>query len=161
MAHHQGMSLVSINNVIHQNIVQDRFHRDPRVRATQLLLQERVPQGVALAPPKASEVELETQFQPSAHSLIKHYSNPDSSTPRIHLLSNQNYSIMISTAGGGYSKCDDLAVTRWKEDATRDNSGSFIFVRDLTEDKIWSTSYLPLANLPASYKVSFGEEKVE
>lgn len=161
MAHHQGMSLVAINNVIHNNIVQNRFHSDPRVRATRLLLQERVPQHVALAIPKAAEVEIETKFLPSTHSLTRNYSDPNSATPRIHLLSNRNYSLMISTAGGGYSKCDSLAVTRWKEDATRDNSGSFIFINDLTQNKIWSTTYLPFAEMPESYKVSFAEDKVE
>jgi cyclic beta-1,2-glucan synthetase len=161
MAHHQGMSFVSINNVLQKNIVQDRFHRDPRVRATQLLLQERVPQDILLAPPKAAEIEMETQFQDSAQSLIKHYDNPNSSTPRIHLLSNQNYSVMISTGGGGYSKCGGLSVTRWKEDSTRDNCGSFIFVKNLTQKSFWSTSFLPFGLLPEEYKVSFGEEKVE
>lgn len=162
MAHHQGMSFVSINNVIHNNIVQERFHRDPRVKATQLLLQERIPDGLVLTPPKAAEVELETQFQATTTSIVKHhYGSPDSSTPRIHLMSNQKYSVMISTAGGGYSKCEDLAVTRWNEDSTRDNSGNFIYIKNLNKNKIWSTSYLPFAILPDFYKVSYAEEKAE
>ncbi len=161
MAHHQGMSLVAINNVIHNKIVQNRFHRDPRMRATRLLLQERVPQQVTLAPPKAAEVEIETRVQPAPQMLVRHYTNPERPTPRIHLLSNQHYSLMISTAGGGYSKCDNFAVTRWKEDGTRDNFGSFIFIKDVAEKNIWSTTHLPLAVLPEAYKVSFSEDKVE
>lgn len=161
MAHHQGMSLVALNNVIHNNVVQNRFHKDPRMRATRLLLQERIPEGVRTLPPKAAEIELETKEQPDTHTLVRHYTNPNSSSPRIQLLSNRNYSIMISTAGGGYSKCNDLTMTRWKEDATRDPYGSFIFIKNHTENKLWSTTYQPFAVIPESYKVTFGEEKVE
>ena len=161
MAHHQGMSLVAINNVIHHNIVQDRFHNDPRVMATQLLLQERIPQNVIPVLPKAAEIELESQHQHSVKSLVRQYNDPNTSNPRIQLLSNRNYSLMISTAGGGYSKCGDLAVTRWKEDATRDHWGSYIFIRDLSQNEVWSSTYQPFAKTPSFYKVLFGEDKVE
>ena len=68
---------------------------------------------------------------------------------------------MVSTAGSGYSKCGNNAVTRWKEDATRDNWGSFIFIKDLSLNTIWSTSYQPFTRFPESYKVVFAEDKVE
>ncbi len=161
MAHHQGMSLVAINNVIHHQIMQNRFHSDPRMRATRLLLQERIPQGIEPRPPKAAEIEIETQKQPTTHSMTRHYTDQNSLTPRIQLLSNRNYSLMISTAGCGYSKYDQVAITRWKEDATRDPDGSFIFIQNMTEKKIWSTTYQPFTVLPQSYKVTFSEDKVE
>jgi len=161
MAHHQGMSLVAINNVINNNLMQDRFHHDPRVHTTRLLLQEKIPERVTTVPPKAAEIELESKLQPAINYFARHHSNPNSEVPNIQLLSNQEYSIMITSAGGGYSKCKGLAVTRWKEDATRDNWGSYIFVRDHLQDSLWSTSYQPLAQFSESYKVTFGEDKVE
>ncbi len=161
MAHHQGMSLVSINNMLHDNIMHDRFHSDTRVMATRLLLQERIPQGITPVLPKAAEIELESEPLATTSSFVRHYTDPSGAAPKIQLLSNRNYSIMISTAGGGYSKCNDLAVTRWKEDPTRDNYGSYIFIKDSVQDKLWSSTYQPLAELPEFYQVSFGEEKVE
>jgi cyclic beta-1,2-glucan synthetase len=161
MAHHQGMSLVAINNIIHNNIIQKRFHDDPRIRATRLLLQERVPQGVIPTLPKAAEMELEDESPATANPFVRRYTNPNSSVPRVQLLSNRTYSLMISTAGGGYSRCDGLGVTRWKEDPTRDNWGNFIFVRDVKQKAIWSTTYQPLNETPSEYEVTFGEEKVD
>lgn len=161
MAHHQGMSLVSLNNILHDFVVQDRFHSDPRIRATRLLLQERIPQNVIPIPPKAAEIEIEAQRQPLNRALVRHYTDPTDITPRIHLLSNRKYSIMISTAGGGYSKCGDLGVTRWREDSTCDNTGSFIFIKNLNENKTWSATFQPFAVLPEDYQVTFSEDKVE
>ncbi|MCA1584268.1 MAG: glycosyl transferase [Acidobacteria bacterium] len=43
MAHHQGMSLLAVSNLLCQNVLQDYFHAEPHVLATELLLHERVP----------------------------------------------------------------------------------------------------------------------
>ncbi len=161
MAHHQGMILASINNVIHQRIIQDRFHQDPRVQATKLLLQERVPLNAISTLPKAAEIELEGPHHATSNPFKRHYSDPHAGSPRIQLLSNRTYSVMISTSGAGYSRSAGLAVTRWKEDATRDVIGSYIFLRDRLKQSIWSSTYQPLGKLPESYHVTFGEDKVE
>lgn len=161
MAHHQGMSLVAINNVLHASIIRERFHCDPRVRATQLLLQERIPQGVSPIPPKAAEIEIEVQRQPADNTLVRTYHDPGDHTPRTHLLSNRTYSVMISTAGSGYSKCGELGVTRWREDATLDHLGSFIFIKNKTEKALWSASFQPLPILPEEYQVTFSEDRAE
>jgi cyclic beta-1,2-glucan synthetase len=161
MAHHQGMSLAAINNVLNDDVIQNRFHKDPRVQATRLLLQERIPEGVIPILPKAAEIETEGPQYATLSPLIRSYNNPSKSAPHIQLLSNRNYSIMISTSGAGYSKCNGLAVTRWREDGTRDNWGSYIFINDYSNEKIWSTSYQPFAELPKNYRVTFREEKVE
>lgn len=161
MAHHQGMSFIALNNVLHDNPMPERFHRDPRIRTTRLLLQEKIPGAVITTSPKAAEIELEGARQPVPTYFARHHTNPNSDIPQIQLLSNQHYSLMISAAGGGYSKCHGLAVTRWKEDATRDIWGSYIFVRDHLQGKLWSTAYQPFAQPVDSYKATFGEDKVE
>ena len=161
MAHHQGMTLVAINNILNNNIMQDRFHTEPRVRATRLLLHERIPAGVTPILPKTAEVELEGDHRTGTYACTRSYGIPNDSSLHIQLLSNRTYSLMVSAAGAGYSKCKTLAVTRWKEDATRDHWGSFVFVRDLAEDLSWSGTYQPIIKLPQTYKAIFAEEKVE
>ena len=50
---------------------------------------------------------------------------------------------MLASAGAGYSRWKQLAVTRWLEDATSDNWGSFCYVRDLAGGSVWSNSRRP------------------
>lgn len=161
MAHHQGMSLVAIANFLQKNIMQRRFHSELRVRATQALLQERVPHKVTMLAPKASSVDWEGASETSLQTFTRIYENPNLASPRLQILSNGSYSVMMTSAGGGYSKCNGLGVTRWREDGTRDAAGSFIFVKDTTEGNIWSTSYSPQLKLPDFYRVSFSEDMVE
>lgn len=165
MTHHQGMILVAINNLLHENIMQDRFHSDPSVQATKLLLQERAPARTAIEDQKIADVENEIIARlPSPH-LARVFTDPNLPNPRIQLLSNRDYSLMISSAGGGYSKCGDSAVTRWSEDGTQDGLGSYLYIRDLTSDldsaQVWSNTYQPLGVLPETYRATFSEEKVE
>jgi cyclic beta-1,2-glucan synthetase len=61
----------------------------------------------------------------------------------VQLLSNGRYHVMVSSAGGGYSRCRDMAVTRWREDITRDNWGMFCYLRDVASGAYWSTAHQP------------------
>ena len=71
------------------------------------------------------------------------FRNPDTARPAVQMLSNGRYHVMLTNAGGGYSRCDDLAVTRWREDGTRDHWGSFCYLRDVDSGEFWSTAYQP------------------
>ncbi|HEY6047159.1 MAG TPA: glucoamylase family protein [Pyrinomonadaceae bacterium] len=161
MAHHQGMSLVAIDNLLNDNVMQNRFHDDPLVQATELLLQERVPRGVAAAHPRAEEVLTGRVVRILSGLVTRAYDTADLPTPRTQLLSNGTYSAMITSAGGGYSTCGRLAVTRWREDATRDNWGSFIYVRDVRSGAVWSAGHQPIAAKPQNYEVAFSEDKAD
>ncbi|MGZ3769298.1 MAG: GH36-type glycosyl hydrolase domain-containing protein [Bdellovibrio sp.] len=161
MAHHQGMTLVAIDNVVNNSVMQRRFHSELRVRAAQLLLQERVPQKMQLYPPKAAELEWSGVGDSLSKSFTRIYEKTHHYSPRVQLLSNGKYSLVLSTAGSGYSKCENLAVTRWREDSSRDNWGSFIYVRDLTKERAWSATYQPTVKIPDTYKVAFSEDKAE
>lgn len=77
---------------------------------------------------------------------------------RTHLLSNGCYSVMITAAGSGYSHWRDLAVTRWRADATRDDTGSYIFLRDVASDETWSAGFRPSRTAPESYDFSCTED---
>jgi cyclic beta-1,2-glucan synthetase len=161
MAHHQGMSLVAIDNVLNGNIMQERFHADPLVQATELLLQERIPVNVPVTRPRAEEVLLSRAVRGTVAPVTRRFDTADLPTPRVQLLSNGTYSVMVTTAGAGYSICSPHAVTRWREDVTRDNWGSFCYLRDVRAGAVWSAGYQPTARPPASYEVSFAEDKAE
>jgi cyclic beta-1,2-glucan glucanotransferase len=161
MAHHQGMSLVALANILHEDLVQKRFHSDPTVQATELLLQERIPVGVPAAHPRAEEVLTGRVAQAMPGMVTRVYESADLSTPRTQLLSNGAYNVMITTAGSGYSQCEENAVTRWREDVTRDNWGAFIYLRDVRSGAVWSAGHQPVRQRSQSYHVAFSEDKAD
>ncbi len=160
MAHHQGMSLVAINNILNDNIMQERFHTDPLVQSTALLLQEKVPQEVLLAKPRQEEVKPDPASSYRTSSRPRSYSRKDLTTPRTQILSNGNYSVLLRASGTGYSRCGKLAVNRWREDAIRDNWGQFIYIRNRHTSQLWSAGFQPTATEPSKYDVSFSEDRV-
>jgi cyclic beta-1,2-glucan synthetase len=162
MTHHQGMSLVALDNLLHANIMQTRFHSDALVKAHELLLQERIPHGVPATHPRAEEIPSNYVTRKATRPLApRRYNTADVPAPRTHLLSNGTYSVMLTTAGAGYSKCRSLAVTRWREDTTRDNWGTFIYLRDVQSGAVWSAGYQPVVRTPQLYDVNFSEHKAQ
>ena len=164
MAHHQGMSLVALNNCLNGDIMQARFHADPRVQAAELLLQERSPHLVPLdRPPEEHRVE-EAPGR-VVHSHVRRYVTPHTITPRSHLLSNGSLSVMLTNAGAGYTRWRDVAVTRWREDSTCDTWGAFCYVRDLTEVEnggaapFWSAGFQPSGRDADSYEATFAPDR--
>ncbi len=130
MAHHQGMTLIAIANALHDGAMRARFHAEPIIQATQLLLQERIPRDVVVAHPGADEVAAAANVRELVPPMPRRFQSPHQPVPRTHLLSNGRYAVMITAAGSGYSRWHDFAVTRWREDATCDCWGTYIFLRD-------------------------------
>ncbi|QDK38461.1 GH36-type glycosyl hydrolase domain-containing protein [Bdellovibrio sp. NC01] len=162
MAHHQGMSLVSINNILSNASIRRRFHSELRVKATELLLQERIPQRTHIATLNAAEIEWQgVGTSTLMKSFVRQYNTANMRSPRLQILSNGEYSVMLTTAGSGYSSANGVALTRWREDGTRDCWGSYIFIRDMNSQDIWSSSYQPCLREPDSYQVTMSEEKVD
>jgi cyclic beta-1,2-glucan synthetase len=161
MAHHQGMSLAALGNVLQDDRMEKRFHADPVVQATELLLQERIPTGVPAAHPRAEEVLTGRVVQTPQGMITRVYESADLDTPRTQLLSNGAYSVMVTTAGSGYSNCGENAITRWREDVTRDNWGTFIYLRDVRSGAVWSASHQPVQKRPQTYRVAFSEDKAD
>jgi len=161
MTHHQGMSLVSLCNVLQQDRMERRFHADPLVQATELLLQERIPVGIPTAHTSDEELLMGRVTQTQARPVTRVYNTPDLETPRTQLLSNGTYNVMVTTAGGGYSTCGANAVTRWREDVTRDNWGTFIYLRDVRSGSVWSAGHQPVLKRAQSYEISFSEDKAD
>ncbi|MEO6126570.1 MAG: glucoamylase family protein [Ilumatobacteraceae bacterium] len=158
MAHHQGMLLVAIGNVVNDFAMVERFHAEPIVKATELLLHERMPRNALVARPRAEEVKSAADVRDTVPPMLRRFTSPHDAIPRSHLLSNGRYSVMVTAAGSGYSRWRDAAVTRWREDVTRDQWGSYIYLRDTASGVVWSPAYQPAGREADSYEVVFTEE---
>src|SRR5271155_4536063 len=91
----------------------------------------------------------------------RRFSTPHSASPRTHLLSNGNYSVMLTAAGSGYSRWRDIALTRWREDPTCDAWGCYIFLRDVFSGHHWSAGYQPIGRESEGYEVAFFEDRAQ
>ncbi|MCS3505627.1 GH36-type glycosyl hydrolase domain-containing protein [Achromobacter sp. JUb104] len=161
MAHHQGMGLLSIANVLLGGTMQARFEADPSFQATMLLLQERVPRAAA-AYAKATELSVIRSTPPGQTEVsVRVLDTADTPIPEVQLLSNGRYHVMVTNSGAGSSRWKDLAVTRWREDSTCDNWGTFSYVRDVDSGKRWSTTFQPTLKRPDRYEVIFSEGRAE
>ena len=162
MAHHQGMSLLAFEHVLLNRPMQRRFMSAPLVRATELLLQERVPKKGATLHPHAAEVSAAAR-PPTAETgtIMRVFTDPNTPLPEVHLLSNGRYHVMATHAGGGYSRWGDLAVTRWREDATADCWGTFIYLRDRDTGRYWSTAHQPTLRKADHYEAIFVQARAE
>jgi len=161
LAHHQGMSLVALANVLNNGAMRNRFHAEPMVKATELLLQERTPRDVLVARPRAEEVSAAAHVRELVPPVVRRFTSPHESVPRTHLLSNGRYGVMVTTAGSGYSRWRNIAVTRWREDVTRDCWGFYIFLRDAQTGQVWSAGYQPSGVEANAYEVTFSEDRAE
>src|SRR5277367_5346079 len=161
MAHHQGMSIVALADVLSGGVMRDRFHAEPIVRATELLLQERTPRDVLVARPRAEEVSAASKVRELVPPLVRRFSTPHDAIPRTQLLSNGRYSVMLTSAGSGYSRWRDLAITRWREDLTLDNWGQYIFLRDEQSGNVWSAGFQPAGIEADEYEAIFFEDHAE
>ena len=160
MAHHQGMSFLSLAHLLLNRPMQRRFESDPQFQATELLLQERIPQ-IAPYYPNTNEVASDRAPVGDHEALIRVFTTPDTPIPEVHLLSNGRYHVMVTNSGGGYSLWRDLAVTRWREDCTRDNAGIFCYLRDINTGDVWSTSHQPTLQPTTRYEAIFSQARAE
>ncbi|PUE10852.1 cyclic beta 1-2 glucan synthetase [Limnohabitans sp. T6-5] len=159
MAHHQGMSMLAFAHVLLDQPMQKRFASDPQFQATMLLLQERIPNANVFyaRAPELPDIRRSTIGQTSPLRVLR---NPDA-LPEVHLLSNGRYHVMVSQTGAGYSRWRDLEITRWREDATRDNWGTFCYLRDVDSGEFWSTTHQPTLQHTDSYEAIFTEGRAE
>ncbi|WP_456151552.1 GH36-type glycosyl hydrolase domain-containing protein [Defluviicoccus vanus] len=161
MAHHQGMTIVAIANALLDGLMRRRFHAEPMVQATELLLQERTPRDVAVVRPLDVDVRSTARILEIEPPGGRRFATAHGTTPATHLLSNGQYAVMLTAAGSGYSRWRDLSVTRWREDATCDDWGSYVFLRDVSDGKVWSAGFQPSGVQPDAYEVTFKEDRAE
>jgi cellobiose phosphorylase len=160
MAHHQGMSLLALAQVVLDRPMQRRFEAEPSLRATLLLLQERIPAAVAFHQVAAERAE-DRSGDAGEATPLRIVASPDTPSPEVQLLSNGRYHVMLTHAGAGYSRWKDLAVTRWHEDGTADSWGSFCYLRDLDTGTVWSATHQPTRCRPDQEEAIFTEGRAE
>jgi cyclic beta-1,2-glucan synthetase len=163
MAHHQGMGFIALANVLLGEPFPRRMHAEPMVRASDLLLQERVPWQAPLidvsadaAPATAAAVA-----RPGDTAVSRQINSPDTALPRTHLISNAEYTVLLTSAGGGRSSFRDMDVTRWRADRTTDGGGQFVYVRDLETGDFWAAGHQPVCRSPESFEAVFAIDKAD
>ena len=161
MAHHQGMTVVAIADALLDGVMRTRFHAEPIVQASELLLQERIPRDVAITLPWAAEVKSGAGVRDIESSIARRFDTAHQSVIATQLLSNGRYTTMLTAAGSGYSRWRNLAVTRWREDATSDDLGFYVFLRDTAGGEAWSAGFQPTGVEPRDYSVAFNEDRVD
>ncbi len=159
MAHHQGMSLLSISYLLLDQPMQQRFETDVQVKSALLLLQERIPMATTFYSPAIHESDI--SITPGVTESMRVINTPHTPIPELQLLSNGRYHVMITNTGGGYSRWKNIAITRWREDCTCDNWGTFCFIRDLDNNTSWSTSYQPALKQGDNYEAVFSQGRAE
>ena len=160
MAHHVGMSFLALAYLLLDRPMQKRFESDPLFQATTLLLQERLPRATAFYS-QTSDLSESHVVSPAAETSVRAFGTADTPFPQVQLLSNGRYHVMITNAGGGYSRWRDIAITRWREDATRDDWGAFCYIRDAVSGEFWSTAYQPALKPSKNYEAIFSEGRAE
>ncbi len=158
MVHHQGMSLLSLVYLLMNQPMQKRFEAEPRFQATLLLLQEQIPKATGFYTNTADITDVNPVSPVSEIRVIK---SSDTQIPEVQLLSNGKYHVMITNAGGGYSRWNEYAITRWREDSTCDNWGSFCYIRDLDTGQFWSTAHHPTLKKAKTYEAVFSQGRAE
>ena len=159
MAHHQGMSLAALDNALHGDIIRRRFHSDPRIRAVDYVLYERIPLArlkvkkrrvmAPLAIPKAAEGPAERSLP--AKTVL----------PQTLLLGNGRFSVMVTNSGSGYSRWKEFDITRWRADASLNNWGTFLLLREERSKATWSVTHQPVNGDRGECYVSFSGDRAE
>ncbi len=160
MAHHQGMTLLAIDNALHDSPMQSRFHRDVRIKASELLLEERIPEraplvevgATTLSTPASTETDLD---------VVEHAGLSARAIPRLHLLGHGELSTAMTVLGEGFTTWKNLDLCRFREDASLEAGGIYIYVRDLTSSTMWSTGWQPTKVTPEFYDVAFAIDRIE
>jgi cyclic beta-1,2-glucan synthetase len=162
MVHHHGMSLIALDNFLNGCKISDNFHTDRRVKSCELLLQERIPRGAPIKEPHPIDAELEPAFKSSVQHVAEHsgINELDASPPRLHTLSNGNFSAMVTHAGTGYSGFNGIVMNAWKPDSTIDPLGLFFYIKDTESGKFWSAMHQPVKCKPDRYDTWFHNGKI-
>ncbi|MBJ2150829.1 glycosyl transferase [Paracoccus sp. IB05] len=137
MAHHQGMTIVAIANVLHSGRMRAHFHAEPMIRATELLLQERIPRDIPAVTPRPEAVVVPDSTTALDIQRMAQITGPPQGPPFSHLLSNGQLSVMLTATGGGYTRWGDIALTRWQPDPTCDSDGLRLWLWDLADGRLY------------------------
>ncbi len=160
MAHHQGMSLVALDSILNDAPMQRRFHRHPRIKAAELLLEERIPTRSPLVEAPAPLVVRASEGERLA-DVVEHAGKSAAGPLRVHLLGHGELCSLITATGGGFISWKGLDVNRFREDPQLDTGGVYVYLQDRASGRTWSASYQPTRAEPDYYNVAFAIDRVE
>ena len=156
MAHHQGLILLSLDNLFNRNILQKRFMNNPEIESVEILLEERMPENVILTKEQKERVEKVKNIDYETYS-VREYNKPYDKLNNINLISSGEYSIITDRQGNGYSKYKDIAINRFKR--TDDiEEGIFFFFKNIKTKRIWTSGQMNYLAMADKYSISFSPE---
>lgn len=159
MAHHQGMTIVAIHNSVYGGAMRDRFHAEPLVRATDLLLQERAPRDIPISHARREEVDAASGVRAFTPPVERRFTGRDTFEPAVQQMSNGDLSLTLTPAGSGQLRWRGYAITRWHPDATVDPGADVLYVRDDATGNTWSAKPMPVPHPRSRYDVRFTDER--
>ena len=161
MAHHQALILLSINNLVNNNILQKRFMTNPEIAGTQILLQERMPETFIITKETKEKIE-KIKYKDYEGYTEQTFNKIDERVIRGNVISNENYTVAINQKGNGFSKYGDIYINRYKN-TSEENQGIFLYIKNIQTNKIWSTNYNKQNNdiKNESYSISFMPDRVK
>ncbi len=128
MAHHQGMTLVALADVLLDRVAQRWGMAEPHLDALTPLLHERTPRQVSTLHQPSAGPPPKT-LQRRTPGLMREVVPGTSALEPTQLLSNGRYSVALRANGAGWSRRGTIGITRWRDDVLRDDHGSFLFLR--------------------------------
>jgi cyclic beta-1,2-glucan synthetase len=159
-AHHHGMAIIAVNNVIFEGRMRERFHSDPVIEAAELLLQEKAPREIPMIYAK-TENPMRVDSGGFDDAPMRIIDVPFKAPRTTHMMSNGQYALMVTANGSGYSRWHNWDITRFHADASEDLQGSFLFLRDMESGYWWSATGEPVRNPEEETKTVFTEDKAE
>ncbi|MCI8486037.1 MAG: hypothetical protein HFJ20_02885 [Clostridia bacterium] len=157
MAHHQGLILLSINNLVKDKIIQKRFMQNPEMQSIAILLEERMPENVIITKEKKEKVEkIKYEIEEVYTERVQQKINEK--LPISNVISNNNYTIVMGDKGNGYSKYKNILINRYKK--TEDiEQGMFFFIKNVKTKRIWTSNYTKYLSKPDKYQIKFTQDK--
>lgn len=148
MAHHQGLILLSINNFLNNNILQKRFRDNPEIKAVDILLQEKIPQMIVYTKEKKEKIDV------LKYKDYEDYTQQVINKPlkNVNIINNDKYTMLINDVGEGFSKFEDIYVTKYNEACKQ---GNIIYIKDVASNAVWTNTLLPNCKEPDEYLISF------
>ncbi|MBW9065570.1 protein ndvB [Rhizobium herbae] len=160
-AHHHGMSIAAVANVVFNGRLREWFHADPVIEAAELLLQEKAPRDIPIINTKKEPESLGKGQEDLLRPEIRTVNNPLIKDRETVFLSNGHYSVMLTATGSGYSRWNGQTVARWNADPSEDRTGTFIFLRDTATGSWWSATAEPRRVEGEKAMIRFGDDKAE
>ena len=161
MSHHQGMLFIALGNFLNHRTMVDRFHSDAQVETGEVLLNEQAPDVAPDEWPIAKGATVAAAAIASLPAAPEPWVSAEMAGPQAFVLSNGRLSSLVTASGGGGLSFQGLALTRYQPDATCDDDGVWLYLRDEDSRRIWRATSSEGRTTYAMHKVEFHHRREE